>query len=230
MTEPGDPAHFAPDFAATPEPYGEPIGEVLACLDSLTPASRVLDIAGGYGRYAIPLASQGHTVVIIDTHEASLREAERRGRDLPPDAGRIATVRGDVRQSPLPTVGSFQAALCIGFLHHLPDKDCQEVFDAMVAPVQPGGRVVIEYSTCKRRRMADGTPILVGGAAERNTDLTTGISLVEQLYTRGAFRSYVVETVSLCIRQPSFWYDAEVIVAAGIKTGPWGAHQRRGCT
>lgn len=68
--------------------------------ERLSPGSRVLDLGGGPGRYAIELAHRGHRVVLADLSRAQLEVARQRvaaaGVDLgghpnPASEGRLKT-------------------------------------------------------------------------------------------------------------------------------------------
>lgn len=213
-----DPADFAPDFDKQPEPYGDAIPELLQCFDRLTPGSHIIDIAGGYGRYAIPLAEAGHEVTIIDIHEASLAEARKRAQKLKSKTGAIRTVNSDVMRQSLANTQQYDAALCAGFIHHLNNEGVRDLFSYMTDSVKPGGLVVLEFSTNKQRRYPDGTLILVGGAPEHNCTYEEGMELLESLYSSKIFKGVEYGVVKLKIRQDDFWYDADMIIASGVKS------------
>lgn len=214
MTALGDPIAFAPDFSQQAEPYGTAMPRVLeACLRA-SAGPYVLDVAGGYGRYALPLAHAGHTVEIVDLHDASLREAQRRAAADVLE-GRVLTRLCDVRAGFIAEAGAYDLAICIGFLHHLAPSDGAQVVHAMVDSVRDGGRIVFEISTEKRRRLPDGTPILIGGSPERSWDVQTGIDIARTWLQHPRLCEMNVEVVPLSIRDPDFFYDAEVIIVTG---------------
>ena len=87
-------------------------------LDRLLPAppAHVLDVGGGPGTYAAPLARRGYQVHLVDPvplHVDQAREAA--GQD--PAAAFTATL-GDARELPVPD-GSQDAVLLFGPLYHL---------------------------------------------------------------------------------------------------------------
>lgn len=212
-----DPADFAPDFDKQPEPYGRAIPELLQCFDRLAPGSHIIDIAGGYGRYAIPLAEAGHEVTIVDIHEASLAEARKRAQKLNSRTGAIHTVNSDVMRQSLANTQQYDAALCAGFIHHLNNQGVRDLFSYMTDSVKPGGLVVLEFSTNKQRRYPDGTPILVGGAPEHNCTYEEGMELLASLYPPDSFKDVEYSVTKLKERQIDFWYDADMISVGGIK-------------
>lgn len=213
----GDPKDFAPDFELQPEPYGQPIAELLEVFDQLPAGSTVLDVAGGYGRYAIPLATKGLEVTIVDMHQASLDEANKRAQNLKTGSGLIKTVFGDVIRDDLFLDESYDAVTTVGFMHHLNDLGAAALFDTMTQHTKPGGKVILEYSTNKHRRMPSGEPILVDGVPEHNKTLLEGTKFLSSLYAAHNFTEVSINSVPLVIRQPDFWYDADVIIASGKK-------------
>ncbi len=87
----------------------------------LAPASRVLDLGGGPGRYALWLAEEGHRVTLADLSPGLLALA-RAQVAASPVAGRIeAIVEADARDLSRWTDGHFDAALVLGPFYHLPD-------------------------------------------------------------------------------------------------------------
>jgi glycogen(starch) synthase len=74
---------------------------------------RVLDVGGGYGRLAAPLAEQ-HDVTLVDVSPEMLAEARER---CPPD---VELVQADARELPFPDE-SFDVVLALDLLPHLPD-------------------------------------------------------------------------------------------------------------
>ncbi len=79
---------------------------------------RILDVGGGDGRDALPLASAGHAVTILDQSAVWLDEARSRA-----DAAgvRIETVVGDLGDAP--DLGQFDLVLCHFVLQYRPDDD-----------------------------------------------------------------------------------------------------------
>lgn len=82
------------------------------------PPAVVLDVGGGAGAYAFPLADRGYSVELIDPVPLHVQQARERA------AGREKTPRnfilGDARAIPCPS-GCAQAVLLFGPLYHLTD-------------------------------------------------------------------------------------------------------------
>lgn len=215
--EPGDPIDFAPDFKTNPEPYGEPMPELLNLFKGMPRGSKILDVAGGYGRYALPLIESGFDVTILDIHDASLEEAERRKRAAKNSkkSGNLTLLKADILREKLPVMEKFDCVFSAGFLHHLSETALQDTFKNMSELLENNGTAIIEYSTNKNRRLPDGEKILVAGVPEQNSTLEEGINTTESLYRGNGFKKPTIDVVHLCIRQPDFWYDADVILATG---------------
>ncbi len=82
---------------------------------TLGPRLRILDVGGGDGMDAVPLAVGGHDVTILDQSSAWLTEAERRAAAADT---RIRTVVGDLDDPP--PLGEFDMVLCHFVLHYRP--------------------------------------------------------------------------------------------------------------
>ncbi len=109
-----------------------------------TPQARhVLDVGCGAGNYTLKLLEclPNLDVTLIDLSQPMLdRARERIGRAT---AGRIATIRGDIREIDLP-VAEFDIVLAAAVLHHLrADQEWQAVFAAFHKGLRVGGSVWI---------------------------------------------------------------------------------------
>ena len=85
------------------------------------PASRVIDVGGGPGRYAIWLAQRGHTVSLIDLSPELLAIARTRVHDAGLDRRVAEIAEADACDLSRWTSGSFDAALSLGPFDHLPN-------------------------------------------------------------------------------------------------------------
>ena len=105
------------------------------------PEGRVLDMGGGMGRIAVPLAEQHH-VHLCDISEAMLELARKAAREaaLPPE--RLQTSLVDASR-PLPFEdGSFDLIICLDLLVHLPDP--QTAVRELYRVLRPGGAALID--------------------------------------------------------------------------------------
>ncbi|WP_395726484.1 class I SAM-dependent methyltransferase [Nakamurella sp.] len=128
---------------------GEPVEQALAALAAAlarpgpgeSARVRVLDVGGGSGTRAVPLALRGCEVTVIDSSANSLAILHRRAEDagvgdrvvgIQADADRLDTVTG---------AGSVDLVLC----HHLLEEvdDPEVVLAGVVRAVRPGGAVSV---------------------------------------------------------------------------------------
>lgn len=98
---------------------------------------RVLDLGGGTGGLAVPLAEQGHTVTVVDPSADALASLRRRSAESTA-ASRISAVQGDsdtLREVLAP--GSVDLVCCHGTLEVVddPDQALQRIADVLA----PGG-------------------------------------------------------------------------------------------
>ncbi|MEQ6899780.1 methyltransferase domain-containing protein [Nocardioides sp. YIM 152588] len=108
------------------------VGEVLRrrC-EALGDRLRVLDVGGGDGQDALPLAAAGHRVTIVDPSAGWLAEARRRAAE----AGvQVETVHGGLDDLP---EGAWDVVLCHFVLRYRPAGT--DDVAALAARVRPGG-------------------------------------------------------------------------------------------
>jgi glycogen(starch) synthase len=114
--------------------YARKRASVLEGLARLPPRSRVLDVGGGYGRLAAPLA-ESHEVTLVDVSPEMLDEARRRCPDS------VELVQADARELPF-LDGEFDAVVALDLTPHLPDLAAGVHELARVA--RPGAAVVFD--------------------------------------------------------------------------------------
>jgi S-adenosylmethionine-dependent methyltransferase len=87
----------------------------------ISPSSRIADIGGGPGRYAIHFASAGHKVTLVDLSQSNIdrakAEAAKQGVDIEQFHHLSATQLSDLKTA------SYDAVLCLGPLYHLTAED-----------------------------------------------------------------------------------------------------------
>jgi glycogen synthase len=104
-----------------------------------TPRLRVLDVGGGYGRFAEPL-SEDHEVVLCDLSDEMIAEA---GRRLDPS---VALVQADARHLPFDD-RSFDVVLAVDLLVHLPDLHAG--LRELRRVLRPGGRLLFDSTNAR---------------------------------------------------------------------------------
>lgn len=98
---------------------------------------RVLDVGGGDGRDALPLAAAGHHVTILDPAPSWLAEARRRA-DSAGIGDRVSTIEGSIAD--LTAAGTdYDLVLCHFVLHYRP-ADAGDVA-RLASVLRPGGRL-----------------------------------------------------------------------------------------
>jgi S-adenosylmethionine-dependent methyltransferase len=96
---------------------------------------RVLDVGGGDGMDALPLAKAGHEVTIVDPSQAWLEEAERRADD---EGARVRTILAGLDDLP---EGEWNLVLCHFVLRYRPAEAAD--LAALAARVRAGGRLSV---------------------------------------------------------------------------------------
>ena len=97
----------------------------------------VLDVGGGTGGFAVPLAEAGHRVTVVDASPDALAALTRRAADAGV-ADRITAVQGDGdRLAELAAPASADLILCHSLLEVVDDP--ADVVAALVSTLRPGG-------------------------------------------------------------------------------------------
>jgi SAM-dependent methyltransferase len=143
------------------------------------PPAKVLDVGGGTGVYAVPLAHQGYKVHVVDPIQLHVDKA-RDAADEFELSGVIASV-GDARDLAAFREG-FDATLLLGPLYHLPDRsDRVLAFEEAMRATRPSG-VVIAVGISRFASLIDGLKRRILG------DVTFR-AIVEQDLTDGVHRN-----------------------------------------
>ena len=105
------------------------------------PPARILDLACGHGRHAIPLAGRGYQVTGFDLSGVFLEQARADARNAGVD---VEFVQGDMRE--LPFEAEFDAVINIftafGYLES--DEEDQKAVACIARALQPGGIFLLE--------------------------------------------------------------------------------------
>ena len=97
----------------------------------------VLDVGGGTGGFAVPLAEAGHTVTVVDASPDALAALDRRAAEAGV-AARVRAVQGDGDAlAGLVRPGSVDLVLCHAVLEVVDDP--RAVVAALAAALRPGG-------------------------------------------------------------------------------------------
>jgi SAM-dependent methyltransferase len=126
--------------------------EVVACL-GLPAGAIVLDLAGGYGRIAIPLALKGYRMTVLDLSEEFLRV----GRERAAAAGvSLEWMHADMRDPP--QTAGFDAVLSLfsSFGYFETDEENERVLRAAAGALKPGGWFLLD--SINREPLVRGEP------------------------------------------------------------------------
>jgi SAM-dependent methyltransferase len=106
----------------------------------------ILELGGGTGRLAIPLAESGHDVTLVDVDPAMLERAARRLGTIPAGGGRVDLVEGDLLDLHLPSAGPYALAfIALNTLFLLATRDRQAAAVRVLADhLAPGGLAVVD--------------------------------------------------------------------------------------
>jgi S-adenosylmethionine-dependent methyltransferase len=99
-------------------------------------AWRILDVGGGDGGDAIPLALAGHRVTVLDPSTPMLRQLARDAADAGATS-RVVGLQGDVASIPTLGLQNFDLVLCHFVLQYFDDLDGPLAL--LAGAVRPGG-------------------------------------------------------------------------------------------
>jgi SAM-dependent methyltransferase len=139
-------------------PDGRPSLEFVRSMELLDrllprPPARVLDVGGGPGTYAAPLARLGYRVHVVDPVRLHVEQA-RQALGSDPAAGLTASL-GDARELSQPDE-SQDAVLLFGPLYHLTEAaDRQHALGEAGRVLAPGGRL-LAMAVCRFASLLDG--------------------------------------------------------------------------
>jgi SAM-dependent methyltransferase len=112
--------------------------EVVA-LSGLERPSRVLDLGGGSGAFAMAFARAGHSPVVFDLpNVVPLTQAYVREEGL---ADRIETMSGDYLRDPIGE--GYDAVLLSSIIHSHPPDENRRLMTKVARSLNPGGRIVV---------------------------------------------------------------------------------------
>jgi S-adenosylmethionine-dependent methyltransferase len=97
----------------------------------------VLDLGGGTGGLAVPLAGLGHRVTVVDSSPDALAALASWVREAGVEGGLVA-LQGDADDLQV-TPGAFDLVLCHGLLEHVDDP--AHVLAGVARALRPGGRL-----------------------------------------------------------------------------------------
>jgi SAM-dependent methyltransferase len=203
-----------PDFSTFEigkSPYGEPNPETLDVFRKLPRNSDILDVGGGDGRNALPLAQMGHNVTVLDIDMPHLEQLHTNAKAvLSSTSGKIDSVLADFTED-LPLQRQFDGVLTAGFAHLMPPDQLDPIFARVAKTLKPGGIFVCEFSTNKVRRDIGK---LVAGKEEYFYTYEEGLHTLQVLYEKYDVKLMTLQTKS---KETPFCIRLDLIIAHGIK-------------
>lgn len=130
----------------TPEGTRELARALEILTETLPPSSRVLDLGGGPGRYAIALARCGHRVVLADLSRTQLDLARRKVAEA--EVSDLVESYDEVNATDLGTYGdgSFDAVVAFGPFYHLTsDVERRQTVREVHRVLRPRGRAFVAF-------------------------------------------------------------------------------------
>jgi 2-polyprenyl-3-methyl-5-hydroxy-6-metoxy-1,4-benzoquinol methylase len=108
---------------------------------ALPPGVDILDLCGGYGRVAIPLARRGYRMTVLDLSEHLLAEGKRRAKEAGVE---IHWLHGDMRE--IPSGSHFYAIINIftSFGYFDDETENERVLQGAAQTLNPGGVLLID--------------------------------------------------------------------------------------
>lgn len=121
-------------------PFSKHSSEVLKIVN-VKNGMKVVDVAIGEGRYAIPMSKSGATVTGIDNSDFIISNLKTK---LETHKVNVNVIKQDIRDTFPIEEGSFDISASLGTMIHI-DR-YEDVCNELYRVTKPGGRVVIEFS------------------------------------------------------------------------------------
>lgn len=115
--------------------------DALVALLGLAPGAKILDLACGPGRFAIPLAKRGYQVVGLDISEVYLKQAYAKAKE---QGLNIHLVQGNMRHIPFENEFDAVINLFTSFGYFEREEDHLLVLKEVHKSLKPGGRFLLE--------------------------------------------------------------------------------------
>lgn len=206
-----------PDFSTIEvgkSPYGEPNLETLELFRKLPRKSDILDVGGGDGRYALPLAQMGYNMTVLDIDMPHLNRLQINAQAvLSNAAGKITSVLADATEE-FPFHRQFDGVLNAGFGYLIPPDQLDLVFAHMARILKSGGLLIFEFATNRERLDIDGKSLI--GKQEYIYTYEEGLHVLQTLYAKHGLRLLPPLLKTIHFEMPYHLHN-DLIIAHGLK-------------
>jgi len=124
----------------TPEQTVQEVAGTLSFLD-LAPEARILDLACGQGRHAVPFARLGFRVVGLDRSTYLLAQAQERAAEVEAE---VHWVQGDMRRLPWGEQFDACVSLFTAFGYFAEEAQNQQVLEEVCRVLKAGGQFLLD--------------------------------------------------------------------------------------
>jgi 2-polyprenyl-3-methyl-5-hydroxy-6-metoxy-1,4-benzoquinol methylase len=176
-------ADYLRSYSHLEETTPQQANEIATCL-GLPAGAALLDLAGGYGRIAIPLAQKGYRMTVLDLSEEFLRI----GRDRAQAAGvSVEWLHADMRD--IPQTAGFDAVLSLfsSFGYFEKDDENERVLQAIPGALKPGGLFLLDSINPELVLRSDPFYHWVEGTDAITLDRSTFDLISGRVYTQRIF-------------------------------------------
>jgi len=105
--------------------------------------NRILDLGGGTGVYAIPLAEQGRDVLLVDISECEIKYAKHKAREKNVE---MSVGVQDARVFEESLRGEFDLVLCLGPLYHASSlQEIKVIISNLLEYVKENGKIIMAF-------------------------------------------------------------------------------------
>lgn len=194
----------------------------IVSLLNMAPGGRILDLACGHGRHAIPLSKRGFEVTGYDLSEVFLERARHDAMDQGTD---VRWIRGDMRELAFDAEFDAVVNMFTAFGYFADDKEDLDVLKRIRSALKPGGRFLLEilhrdalparFRPSDVTRRSDGTVLLHERTWHLDTDvLDDEVTMIAPDGKRKVYRTSVrmrtlkgyIELLRDAGLEPEAWY------------------------
>jgi ubiquinone/menaquinone biosynthesis C-methylase UbiE len=178
---------FNPDYLRSTtqiEALAEEQARQAAALLNLERGASVLDLAGGYGRVAVPLAKRGLCVTVLDLSDDMLKIGRERAAAAEVE---LTWIRADMREVPPAPQHDAVISMFSSFGYFARDDENEKALHAACRALRPGGLFLLD--AINRELVVRGSPASLWAEApdavtldQSTFDLATGRAHTQRVF------------------------------------------------